>query len=414
VAGSVAALLHERRFARFLVARTISVFGNGIAPVALAFGVLSLPHASPSLLSVVQAALVLPMLLFLLLAGAVADRVPRIRLLVLAELGAGVAWSITAVLIGTRHAPAAALIALAFMAGTAIALFSPTLTGVVPDLAPPERLQSANGVLRIGVNAARVLGYAAAGLLVATVGAGWALAVDASTFFVSAALLAGVGPGRRAPTSTSRLRSDLASGAREFFSRQWLWVIVVQFSFLVAATQASVGVLGPLVSKRFYGGAPAWSAIVVASAVGTIAGAGLALRLRPRRPLLVATVATIGMSAPMLALGLPVPLVAVVAASFVSGVTTDVFGVLWETTIQREVPAAMLSRVSAYDWLGSVALAPVGIAVAGPVAVVVGPRPAELGCAAFGVLSTLCALASPGVRRMRAPAEPAVEEAAAV
>ena len=401
--GSVAALLREPRFARFLVARTISVFGNGIAPVALAFGVLALPHATPTLLSVVQAALVVPLVLFLLFAGAVADRVPRIRLLVVAELVAGLAWSGVAVLIGTRHAPTVALVALVFVAGGAIALFAPTLTGVVPELAPPDRLQSANGLLRIGINAARVLGYAVAGVLVATVGAGWALAVDALTFFVSAALLAGLGAGRPVPAAATRLLSDLAGGAREFFSRQWLWVVVLQFSFLVAATQASAGVLGPLVAKRYLGGAPAWSAVVVADAVGTIAGAGLALRLQPRRPLLVATLATTGMAAPMLALGLPVPLVAIVAAALVSGVTTDIFGVLWETTLQREIPAAMLSRVSSYDWLGSVGLAPIGIAVAGPVASAAGPRPAELGCAALAFAATLLALASPSVRHLRAP-----------
>ncbi|HEX4655299.1 MAG TPA: MFS transporter [Mycobacteriales bacterium] len=394
------AVLQDRRFSRLVLARTISLFGTGVGPVALAFGVLGLAHASPTDLSIVQAAYVLPLVLFVLLAGAIADRRHRLRVLVLADTVGGLAWTGLALLIGTRHAPLGALVALAFVGGTGAALVGPTMTGVVPEMAPPGQLQQANSVLRLGLNFARLLGLAVGGALVAAIGAGWTLAIDAASFFASAVLIAGLGPGEPLPVGGTSLLSDLRTGGREFFSHQWLWVIVAQFSFLVAVSQASIGVLGPIVAKQHLGGAPAWSLIVAADALGALAGAIVVLRLRISRPLFVATLATLTLALPMLLLGLPVPAVAVAAGAFLSGVGTAVFGVLWDTTVQREIPPAMLSRVSSYDWLGSVGLSPIGIVVAGPLALAVGARPAELGCAAVAIASTLLALLSPHVRRM--------------
>jgi MFS family permease len=406
VAGSVRELLGDRRFASLLVSRGISVYGSSLGPVALAFGILGLPHATPTRLSVVEAANLLPMLLFILLGGVIADRRSRMRLLVVAESVSGVAWAGIAVLIGVRHAPTLALVALAFVAGCGIAILAPTMSGVVPELVPADKLQSGNAVLRITINGSRVLGLASAGVLVAYAGAGWALGVDAATYAISAVLLFSTGPGAAVVAATTPLLADLRAGAREFFSRQWLWVIVAVASFMVAVSEASVGVLGPIVAKEHYGGARAWSAIAVAGAVGTIAGSGLALRLKPRRPLLVASVAGFGLGAPMLALGLPLPLAGPVIAAFAAGVAVDVFGVLWDTTMQREIAPDMLSRVSAYDWLGSIGLAPIGLVAAGPLATAFGARHAELGCAGVTVLASALALLSPQVRQLRAPDEP--------
>lgn len=396
-------MLRDGRFLRLLASRAVSVYGNGLGPVALAFGVLGLPHATPTKLSVVEAANVLPMLLFLLVGGVIADRRSRLRLLVVAEAVGAVAWAGLAVLIGLQHAPIGALVALAFLGGCGTALLAPTMSGIVPELVAPDRLQSGNAYLRMTVNGGRVVGLASAGVLVAYAGAGWALGVDAMTFVASGVLLFSIGPGEPVPAPTTAVLADLRAGAHEFFSRQWLWVVVAIASLIVAVTEASVGVLGPIVAKQHYGGARAWSLVAVAAAVGTVAGATLAVRVRARRPLLVGTVVGFGLALPMLALGLPVPLAVPVAAAFIGGVCGDVFGVLWDTTMQREIPPRMLSRVSAYDWLGSTALAPIGLVVAGPVASAVGARPAELGCAGVSALACALALLSPQVRRLRAP-----------
>ncbi len=178
--------------------------------------------------------------------------------------------------------------------------------------------------------------------------------------------------------------------------------MVAQYTIVVAALNANVGVLGPLVAEEHLGGARAWSVIVAAQALGTIAGAGLAARVRVERPVLVAVLATFPAAAPITLLAWQAPVWSIAAAMFGSGVAADVFAVLWATTVQREIPEEVLSRVSSYEWFGSLAFAPLGLLVAGPVADAVGTGPALAGCAILIVLATAAALLSPSVRGLRA------------
>lgn len=219
---------------------------------------------------------------------------------------------------------------------------------------------------------------------------------------VSALLIRGLRLPARARTASSGW-ADLRDGWREFAGRQWLWVVVAQYSVVVAALNANAGVLGPLMAENGLGGARSWSLIVAAQALGTVTGAGLAARLRVHRPVLTAVLATFPLALPiaLLAVRAPVPWIAL--AMFASGIAADIFGVLWATTIQREVPEAALSRVSSYDWFGSLAFAPLGLLIAGPVAARIGVGHALAGCAALIVLASAAALLSPQVRGIRAP-----------
>lgn len=383
-------------------ARTISVLGNGFARVALSFAVLALPGAGPGQLSLVLACQAVPQLAFVLVGGVLADRVSRSRLMIVADLVGAAAYAGLAAMVLTGHAPLWALCSLAALAGTATALFSPAMDGVIPLLVPTGRLQRANGLLRVGMNSSMLLGLALSGVVVALVGAGWALALNAASFVVSALLIRGLRLSARVRPRASGW-SELRDGWREFAGRQWLWVVVVQYAVVVAALNANAGVLGPLATEDGLGGARSWSLIVAAQALGTIMGAGLAARLRVHRPVLVAVLATFPAALPiaLLAVRAPVPLIAL--AMFGSGIAADVFGVLWATTLQREVPEAALSRVSSYDWFGSLAFAPLGLLVAGPVAAHLGVGRTLAGCAALIVLATAAALLSPQVRGLRTP-----------
>ncbi|GIF73652.1 MFS transporter [Asanoa siamensis] len=406
------ALLADRPFALLFAARTISVLGTGFGRVALAFAVLALPGSSPTTLSVVLACQALPQLVLILAGGVIGDRFPRRRVLLAAELFAGVAWTGLTVMFLTGYAPLALVSVFAALAGVASAVFLPAYDGVIPDLVAPERRQVANGLLRLGFNLGLILGLALAGATVAVVGAGWAVGLNAASFFVSAVLLAGIrlpaGDARRALASAL---SDLRRGWREFSSRQWLWAVVAQYAFVVAALNAYLGVFGPLLATERLGGAPAWSALTAAQAAGTFLGVGIAVRVRPRRPVFVAALVTATAALPMALLAAGAPLFAVAVAAFLAGVAGDVFGVLWSTTMQREVPSDALSRVSSWDLLGSLSFAPLGLLVAGPIATATGTPAALWGCAALILLATAGALTAPGVRRLRAPALfPAAEE----
>ncbi|MGW4425831.1 MFS transporter [Streptosporangium sp. NPDC004631] len=406
-------MLRDRRFALLFVARTVSTLGGSFAPVALAFGVLALPGATATTLSVVLAAEALPMVAFMLVGGVIADRLPRHRVMMAGETLNAVAFFCLAAMLLTGWTPLPAMVTAAALTGIAMAVLFPALTGIIPDVVPADRLQTANALLGLGANSSRVAGLVLSGATVVLVGGGWALVVSGAMFAVAAVLIAALRltPAERSAQTRHSVLADLRGGWREFISRQWLWVVVAQFSVLVMAIQAAHGVLGPLVAKEHLGGAPAWSAVLAGEAVGMIGGVLVALRLRPRRPILVCTLLTVPTALPYLLLGLAAPLWTIVVGAVVMGVCFDIFSVLWNTTMQREVPAESLSRVSSYDALGSLMFGPIGLLVAGPVAIVVGPRPALLGCAAVVVLSALAALLSPGVRRLRAP-EPAGEAVA--
>ncbi|MEU9243346.1 MFS transporter [Streptomyces sp. NPDC048385] len=405
-------LLRNAGFVRLALARIISVLGNGFARIALAFAVLSLPGGSPGELSLVVACQAVPQLALVLVGGVIADRVSRSALMAVSDVLGALSYGGLAAMVLSGHAPVAALCALAVTAGTATALFGPAMDGVIPQLVPSEALQRANGLLRVGTNTSLLLGLALSGVTVAWVGAGWALAVNGLSFVVSAALTSSLRLKRR-PRKPASGWADLRDGWREFASRQWLWVVVVQFSLVMAATNANAGVLGPLAASAHFGGARAWSLVVGAQALGAVAGAGVAARARVTRPILAAVLFTLPSALPPALLGVGAPLWAVVAGAFTAGVSLDFFGVLWSTTMQREVPEEALSRVSSYDWFGSLTLAPLGLALAGPAADAFGTDRMLIVCAALIVAATLAALVSPGVRSLRAPdaAQPELLEA---
>ncbi|NUR86021.1 MAG: MFS transporter [Nonomuraea sp.] len=398
-------LLRDRKFTLLLSARTISVLGSAFAPVALAFGVLGLPGADATTLSVVLTAESLPMIVFMLVGGVIADRFPRHRVMMAGELLMALGYAALAAMLLSGWSPLPALSIAAAVCGVATAITFPALTGIIPEVVPLERLQAGNALLGLGANASRVAGLVLSGVTAQLVGGGWALVVSSAMFALAAVLIAmlRLTPVERAADGVNSMFADLRDGWREFSSRQWIWVVVAQFSVLVMAIQAGHGVLGPLLAKETLGGPLAWSAFLSGEAVGTIVGVLVSLRLRPRRPILVATLLCLPTALPYVLLGVDAPLWATVAGAFVLGVCFDVFGVLWQTTMQREVPPESLSRVSSYDMLGSLMFGPIGLMLAGPAAQAFGTEGALLGCAVLVALSTLAALASPGVRGLRAP-----------
>jgi MFS family permease len=402
-------LLRDRRFALLMGARTVSVLGGSFAPVALAFGVLGLPGATAKTLSVVLAAQSIPMVAFMLFGGVIADRLPRQRVMMAGELMNTVAYLSLAAMFVSGWSPLPAMAAAAALSGIGIATFFPALIGLVPQVVAADRLQAANGLLGVGVNTSRVLGFVAGGGAVVLLGSGWALIASATMFGVAAILISALGrisPRRAAATGKRQsVITDLREGWEIFISKQWLWVVVAQFAVLVMALQAAHGVLGPVVAKQELGGAAAWSAALAAQTIGMIVGVVIAMRLRPKRPILIATLAMLPSALPYLTLGLGAPLWTLAIAFFMMGISHDIFGVLWNTTMQREIPPDSLSRVSSYDALGSMMFGPIGILIAGPVALAIGPKPALLGCAIIIVIVTLLALLSPDVRNLRAPVE---------
>jgi len=392
-------LFDHKQFRLLFLGRTVSFLGNAVAPVALAFAVLDLT-GSKSDLGLLLAARSLPQVVFVLVGGALSDRLPRHRVMVASSVVSGLSQVSIAVLLLTHHAQLWHLIALSVLNGASSAFFFPASSGVIPQTVPRELLQQANAVLRLVQNATLIVGAAVGGIAVAAVGPGWAIAFDGVTFLSGAVFIGAMSVQAAQREEVTTFIGELREGWREFRGRTWLWAIVLQFSFVNAASSGGQNVLGPVVAKERLGGAAAWGAILAAESVGLVVGGVLALRFRPRRMLLVATFGILVLPIVLVALAVPAPVPVIMATAFVAGIGIETFGVLWDTTMQQEIPQERLSRVYAYDMLGSIMFVPIGLAVAGPLAVVIGVR--DTLWAAFVCIEvvTLAVLAVPEVRNL--------------
>ena len=397
--GSLAPLA-EREFRLLFLGRTVSYIGNSFATVALAFAVLDVTGSKADL-GYVLAARSVPQVVFLLAGGVWADRLPRHLVMVGSNLTSGASQAVLAVLLISGSATFGELLALSAVNGTSTAFFFPASTGIVPQTVPAPMLQPANALLRLGLNASYIGGAALGGLVVAASSPGWAIAADAATFGVAAALIARMRLPSALRLAGSNFLSELGAGWREFVARPWLWGIVLQFSVVNSAENGTAAVLGPVVAKEHLGGPAAWGVALAADSIGLIAGGLLMLRLRPRRILLWATLGVLLLPLMPLALALPLALPAVIGAAFLAGCGTETFGVLWDTTMQQEISGEVLSRVSSYDALGSWMLMPVGFAVAGVLGATFGTRATFFGAAALIVAATLPVLLIRDVRVLR-------------
>lgn len=391
--------LREREFRLLFLGRGVSFVGNAIAPVALAFAVLHLTGSKTDL-GLVLAARSIPQIVFLLIGGIWADRLPRHQVMVGSSVVSGLSQASIAVLLLSGQAQVWHLVVFGVVNGTSTAFFFPASQGIVPQTVPPALLQTANALLRLVLNASAIGGAALGGLLVAGFGPGTAIAIDAATFGLGALFIGAMRLPANLRLQGSSFLGELGTGWREFRSRTWLWVIVLQFAFVNAVYAGAFTVLGPVIAQTRLGGARDWGFIVAAQATGFVAGGLLGLRFRPRRMLVVATFGILLESGVTLALGVPLPLISIIATAFVAGVGIETFGIMWDTTMQQEIPGELLSRVYAYDMLGSLALMPIGLALAGPIADLVGTREALWGAGAIVILATLPVFAVRDVRRL--------------
>jgi len=295
------------------------------------------------------------------------------------------------------------LVSLVFLYGLGDAFFRPTSTGFVPETVSRARLQQANALLVLTNSSFSILGPVVAGVLVASVGPGWALAADAATFLVSALFLVQIRVVPKArPLAASFLR-ELREGWQVFRSQTWLWVDGVFSALGSFAVLAPMFVLGPVVAVRSLGGAPAWATIVAAFGAGSILAGVVLLRARPRRPLLVAIPPLALLALPTAFLALPAPTLIIALGALAGGFGLTVFNTLFETTVQRHVPPESLSRVASIDWVMSGALQPFGFALAGSAALVVGLGTTLAASALWIVISTAIVLSIPSVRNLRSP-----------
>jgi MFS family permease len=391
--------LEEREFRLLWLSRVVSDFGDRFALIGLAFAVLDI-KASAATLGYVFAARTISNLVFLQAAGVWADRLPRQLVMLASDVGRGSAQGGLAVLLLTGRAEVWHLIVLAAVYGSAEAFFGPASQGLVPQTVRPERLQQANALMSLSRNVTGIAGPAAAGVVIALSNTGWAIAVDAATFAVSATFLSAMRPAFTKP-ARQRFMTELREGWSEFTRQTWIWVSVIHFALFHFTALASFFVLGPVIAKEELGGASAYATIMVGAGIGSVIGSLLAMRFRPERQLVVCFVMTALWSVQLVgfALGLPVPVIA--GFALVGAMAMNFGAAFWFTALQEHVPAHARSRVSSYDWLGSWLFLPLGYVLVGPIAEAIGYEATLLIAAGWTVFSSLAILAIPSVRNLR-------------
>lgn len=386
-------------FRNLFFARLLTVLGNGIAPIALAFAVLDMGGSAADL-GIVIAARSIFNVAFLLIGGVLADRYSRSRVLLYSSVIAAISQGIVAGLVLDGSATIMLLVILGAINGAAAGASLPASQAMVPQTVPVHSLREANAFIQLGIYGGTVIGASLGGVLISVMGPGWGLAIDALGFAASAPLYLMIRTNSTQPQSAqSNILQDLKDGWVEFISRSWVWAIVVQFTIVNAAFSGVMMVLGPVVADATFG-RTGWGMAIAAQSMGLIVGSIIALRWRPRRDLLIGTILTAFCAGPIVILALIPSTSVLMAAFFIAGVGFGLFGVAWAQSLQTHIPPEKLARVYAYDALGSFVAIPIGEIAAGPLAMHYGNTNVLLFCAVAVLVATFAASLTPAIRKL--------------
>jgi predicted MFS family arabinose efflux permease len=388
---------------RFLFsARAISYVGTYLAPIAVAFAILD-NGGGATAVGLSFAAWTLAQVAMLAFGGVVGDRVPRRTVMIGSDVASTAVRATMGVLLVSGHAEVWQLIGLQACGGAAVAFYSPASYGLVREVVPDDQLQQANGLLAIARYAAFPLGAAIGGSIVALIGSGTALLVDAGTYAASAALLSRIDVESIARAGAGFLR-ELREGWSAFVEQTWVWVLVLYISMYFLITYAPFFVLGPYIAKHTMDGASSWAFVVTGEGVGSLLGGLAGLRWRPRQPMVFTGLLLMVSAVQNVLLAFHPTTLLLTPAATGAGFAFALGSVVWDTTLQRKVAPQKLARVASYGWMGAMVFLPAGYALAGPIATVIGLKTYLLVAAGWIVVSTLFVI------RLRAVREVGLEE----
>ncbi len=403
------AVLRLRDLRLVFASTLVSDLGDGAVTVALAFAVLDLTHSATDL-GIVMAARMIAQVLVMLIGGVVADRVSRRAVMVSADLVRFVGQVSIGVLLLAGHATVVEIAGSQVLVGAGGSFFIPASSGLIQSVAG-EHVQEANALRVVASSSSGIIGPAIGGVLVVTIGARWALIGDGASYLASGLLLwrvsAAAVTGLSHDDNSSSFLADLRDGFQEVAGRTWLWAMIVVMA-IGNILMASYPVLAPLICKQRYGGAGAYALLTVLWSAGMLAGGISLLRFKPRFPLRSGVFAFCPATLPGITLALHAPIYVVGACQLLSGLGMTVLNTFWWTAMQENVPAASMSRVSSWDYAATLAIMPLGFALAGPLAGAIGVSAALLATSVGALLVTLTALLVRDIRVLpsRASAEP--------
>jgi MFS family permease len=394
-------VLAHKYVKRLFIARFISNFGNGMGPIALAFGILALPNGSANMLGLVLGTTTVVFLIMAPFGGVIADKYGRARMVGLTDMAAGLVLFIQVAYFATGDVPIAVLLITNGFFGLMWGIFWPAFSGLMPAVLPEAGLQKGNALNAFMTNAGVILGAAAAGLLIDIFGVAFTLAIDAASFFISGLMIftfRHLTP--RAQHTENTMLDDLLHGWKVFLSFRWIVIIVGAFSFIVMCWAAAENVLGPLIALEHFNGPKSWSFVITAESAGLIVGSIIAIKVKPKYPLRFLMLSSFTITFYIWSLAKPQSLLMIAFGAFLFGITLDLWGTLWNTALQRKVPRDSLSRVSSFDAMGSMMFRPIGLAIAAPLSTLLGIENFLQILAAITVVAIIVPLLDPQVRNM--------------
>ena len=366
-------VLAHKYVKRLFIARFISNYGNGMGPIALAFGILGLPNGSANLLGLVLGTTTVLFLIMAPFGGVIADKYGRARMVGLTDMAAGLILFVQAGYFATGNVPITVLLIVNGSFGILWGIFWPAFSGVIPAVLPEAGLQKGNALNALVTNSGMILGAASAGFLIDAFGPSLTLGIDAASFFISGFLIftfRHLTP--RAEHSENSMIDDLHHGWKVFISFRWIVIIVAVFSFIVMCWAAAENVLGPLIALEHFDGAKSWSYVITAESVGLIVGSLIAIKVKPKYPMRFLMLSSFTITFYIASLAKPQSLTVIALGAFLFGITLDLWGTVWSTALQRKVPRDSLSRVSSFDAMGSLMFRPIGLAIAAPLSTLLG------------------------------------------
>jgi len=366
-------VLAHKYVKRLFVARFISNYGNGMGPIALAFGILGLPNGSANLLGLVLGTTTVLFLVMAPFGGVIADKYGRAKMVGLTDMAGGLILFVQAGYFATGNVPIAVLLIVNGAFGILWGIFWPAFSGVIPAVLPEAGLQKGNALNALFTNSGMILGAASAGFLIDAFGPAITLGIDAASFFISGLLVftfRHLTP--RAEHTENTMIDDLRHGWKVFISFRWIVIIVAVFSFIVMCWAAAENVLGPLIALEHFDGAKSWSYVITAESVGLVVGSLIAIKVKPKYPMRFLMLSSFTITFYIASLAKPQSLAVIAVGAFLFGITLDLWGTLWSTALQRKVPRDSLSRVSSFDAMGSLMFRPIGLAIAAPLSTLLG------------------------------------------
>jgi len=366
-------VLAHKYVKRLFIARFVSNYGNGMGPIALAFGILGLPNGSANLLGLVLGTTTVLFLIMAPFGGVIADKYGRARMVGLTDMAAGLILFVQAGYFATGNVPITVLLIANGSFGILWGIFWPAFSGVIPAVLPEAGLQKGNALNALVTNSGMILGAASAGFLIDAFGPSLTLGIDAASFFISGFLIftfRHLTP--RAEHSENSMIDELHHGWKVFISFRWIVIIVAVFSFIVMCWAAAENVLGPLIALEHFDGAKSWSYVITAESVGLIVGSLIAIKVKPKYPMRFLMLSSFTITFYIASLAKPQSLTVIALGAFLFGITLDLWGTIWSTALQRKVPRDSLSRVSSFDAMGSLMFRPIGLAIAAPLSTLLG------------------------------------------